>query len=313
VGSSEDPRHNDYWRREPDALASGSLDDLAPGFRAVRAYLVQKIHDDGYWLWLEDLGSHDQGPWSAEWYMGAARHLGAFNGAYAAGRPLPEAPWLSLGAELRWSAVAPEAGPGLELLACEDPEIWSGGPATLEAARVLHRFFREQDGFIAALDRLPRVLCHNDAMRANLFADVDPVPRDSTVAIDWALVGLGPLGGELAQLVIGSAIFGDLPASVLAEVEARLFAAYLEGLTDAGWKGDPDVVLFGYATVAVLRWGLLIPLWIDLSRQDGGEAMVESVWHRPAREVIGRLLSMAPTLARLAKQSRRLRSSVDRS
>jgi len=44
-----------------------------------------------------------------------------------------------------------------------------------------------------ALDRLPQVLSHNDAFRRNLF-----LKSERLLAVDWAFLGPGPVGAELA-------------------------------------------------------------------------------------------------------------------
>jgi Phosphotransferase enzyme family len=53
-----------------------------------------------------------------------------------------------------------------------------------------------------ALDRLPHVLGHNDAFLRNLF-----LRSERLLAIDWAFLGPGPVGAELAPLVTASVAF----------------------------------------------------------------------------------------------------------
>jgi hypothetical protein len=103
----DDPAHVFYWKREVLAYQSGLLDDLPEGLAAPRCYGVVNRGDGLLWLWLEDI-TDTRGPrWPLSCYGRAARHLGRFNGAYAMGRSLPNASWLSAGwlrATLAWSA-----------------------------------------------------------------------------------------------------------------------------------------------------------------------------------------------------------------
>jgi hypothetical protein len=52
----------------------------------------------------------------------------------------------------------------------------------------------------------------------------------------------------------------ELDAAVAADLGEAVIASYLQGLRDAGWIGDANLVRLGYAAHAVLRWGFL-PGW----------------------------------------------------
>jgi hypothetical protein len=58
------------------------------------------------------------------------------------------------------------------------------------------------------------------------------------------------VGEEIAPLIVWS----DLPDSDLHEIENAVLAAYMIGLREAGWDGDPRLVRCGYAATAVLRY-----------------------------------------------------------
>ena len=88
----DDPTHMGYWKREMLLYSSGLLDDLPAGLRAPRCYGCDEPVDGVVWLWLEHVREDGERAWPlARWAL-AARHLGRFNGAYLAGRPLPRAP-----------------------------------------------------------------------------------------------------------------------------------------------------------------------------------------------------------------------------
>jgi hypothetical protein len=79
-----------------------------------------------------------------------------------------------------------------------------------------------------------------------------------TVAYDRALVGVGPLGCDLGQLVPLSVHAQDVDPRRLPEVDAVAFPAYLAGLREASWAGAAALARFGYCACAALRYGLLL-------------------------------------------------------
>lgn len=64
---------------------------------APRCYGMVKRPDGSIWLWLEEIRDRFAAVWPLERYTVAARDIGAFNGAYLVGRPVPDHPWLSKG------------------------------------------------------------------------------------------------------------------------------------------------------------------------------------------------------------------------
>lgn len=117
------------------------------------------------------------------------------------------------------------------------------------------RIWDERADFLNALERLPQVFCHRDAFRRNLFLRPDYIDTDRLVAIDWAFAGPGAVGEELATLVLAGIAFFEVELSIMGDLEQVAFEAYLEGLRDAGWQGDPRIVRLDYAASAALRYG----------------------------------------------------------
>ena len=250
-----DPAHPSYWKREALLYGSGLLDALPTGFAAPRCYAVVE-HVGGIWLWLEEIVDRYGSRWPVAAYGAAARHLGRFNGAYLAGRPLPDQPWLSR------DYLRPRAernAPSWDRFAA-----WRGHPNIRRAwpgdlIDRVHRLWQERHRFLDALDRLPRTFCHNDADRRNLFARRAPDGTDETVAIDWAFAGIGAVGEDLPSLIVASAFRGlDIDLPDLPGLSRRCFDGYLAGLKEAGWTGDDQVVRFGYSAALALHYG---PFW----------------------------------------------------
>ncbi len=122
--------------------------------------------------------------------------------------------------------------------------------------------------FLHRLEQLPHTLCHGDTYPTN-FKSRRVGGNEQTVALDWALAHFGPVGYDLGLLAFGAYL--NLTASDLAEVDGALFAAYMTGLRDSGYEGDPAPVRFGYAASAVLIIALF-RLWMLYNDLTAGEA-----------------------------------------
>lgn len=201
--------------------------------------------DESIWLWLEDIADGEQ-EWPLEHYARAAQALGRFNGAFA-GR-VPDTPWLARG---RWGprAVTRPVFKSAGALIADDA-VWEQEtvrrvfPASTR--RRVQRAWAEHDRFWEAARRLPQTLCHHDAFRDNLLMRSAARGESEVVAIDWAMVGGGCLGADLAPLLCASVAHFAVPVNDSRALAEAVFAAYLGGLRDAGWDGEDDVVRFGY-------------------------------------------------------------------
>jgi len=81
--------------REILAYRSSLLAQLPGHLRAPRVLGIDENEEGADWLWLEDLTDLYTRRWPLEQFGMAARHLGAFNGAYLVSRALPTDPWLN--------------------------------------------------------------------------------------------------------------------------------------------------------------------------------------------------------------------------
>ena len=242
------------WDREADAYGSGLLETLPRGLVAPRCFAIDN-REASAWLWLEDI-TEGMLAWDVKRYALAARHLGRFNGEYLTGRPIPEFPWLSRAWLQNWVRYfTTSSGP---LLA--DDRVWARPPTadlfpeTLRAD--LRRLLAESDRWWRALDRLPLVFSHLDAFRANLLSRAGPHGVE-TVAVDWAVAGIAPLGAEVAQLVIASLFYHGDPADPT-ELASQCLDGYGQGLSDAGYRVSESDLQRAYVINAVARWGLII-------------------------------------------------------
>ena len=187
----------------------------------------------------------DDASWGLGDYAHAARQLGRFNGAYLEQRPLPAAEWLSRDWLRSWLAAGAAAIDELPRHRSH-PLVRRVYPPDLGTA--LADLWTRRESLLAALDRLPQVLCHHDAFRRNVFLRS---PR--LLAVDWAFLGVGPLGSELAPFVSASATLLGIERAHRDDLEQTAVAAYGQGLADAGWQGPHEQVRFGFAAASALR------------------------------------------------------------
>jgi thiamine kinase-like enzyme len=179
-------------------------------------------------------------------------------------------PWLSAGLLLQWCAALPAWAPRFSKFEWTS-SLWND----LRIRQLFPkpeknpflRLMQDREQFLAALDRLPQTICHKDAYPTNLMACQSVDGEEETVALDWALAGVGPLGEELAQLALGALNQAEDAEAV--DVGRTVFDGYLEGLTEMGWQGSADAVRFGFAASTALRMGLILLWTLEKAFQEG--------------------------------------------
>ncbi len=279
VGADES--HPSYWKREILIYQSGLLADLPEGLVAVRCLGVVEYPNQEFWIWLEDV---EDSTWVRQDYRLVAYHLGQFNGAYLAGRPIPHASWLSPGPVRLWLEWAePGIGEIETLSRLPINRLW------VDAAAIdrIRNLWAQREQLLCGLDSLPRTFCHHDALRRNLMLRPNRLAQRETVAVDWAAAGTGGVGVELEALIGGSAIMYEIPARELKDYEAVALAGYVAGLRQAGCEVDPDVVRFGFAAAAALHYGVgLACLHLSLLADEQQVQFRERFFARPRGELM---------------------------
>lgn len=275
LGGGDDMTHWNYWRREALLHASSLLAGLPPGLEAPRCYGVAERPGDVNWLWYEEIVDSYGGQWPGARYGLAARHLGRLSGAYVSRWQAADYPWLGRALLRQFSSgiafFAPWSTDAGRLAAAMQHPVFS----RLLAPRS-RDFFRicvlERERLLNALDRLPLTLGHQDAYPTNLMSRLDDHGQEVTVALDWGLAGVAPIGGDLAQLFIG--LFENATELDPAGAERLVVDGYLQGLRDSGWMGAEGEAIFGFHGTTVFRiiFLLLFALGEPLSRAMAGES-----------------------------------------
>jgi hypothetical protein len=292
------------------AYQSGLLDDLPGGLVAPRCFGVVEHPEEEFWIWMEEVRD-DIGPsWPLEHYGVAARNLGQFNGAYLTGQPLPDEPWLGKG-WLRWLLTRPEAAAGIAQLRDSLDHPLVRRFYTSDVSNGFFCLWAEREAFLDALDRLPQVFCHLDAFRRNLFTRRNADGDYRTVVADWSHAGIGAVGEEIAPLVIASGTLMEIEMAELPELDGIVFDGYLEGLRDAGWRGDPRAARFGYAAGAALRYGVANTGANVSMLMDGSQhARWEQVFGCPVEHVADLWMEAGRFMLSLADEARGLMGAL---
>jgi len=242
-----DPTHFAYWRRAADAAVSG-LVDTSPGLRAPRTV----VEEDGEGItlvqdWVEDTANSG---------LFCAHALGRF-----AATDLDEVPWLARG-QLRSRLGRVDRRGGWPTL------------ARTTVADVADHLWRHRERWLTELDALPRVAQHGDPTPPNLPGR----ELDEVVAVDWATLGLGPVGADLGYFLLSAreafeplldAYLMGLPEGIAdreqAALAARVTAVYT-ALTRAEWALARVAVGEG-ALAAKYRHPAVAPYLRSLQRQ----------------------------------------------
>ncbi len=183
--------------------------------------------------------------------QGRARQVGRWNGACAMTPDLRDEPWFVRQQYRSWLGWI------------DNEAAWHFPPHKNHLStgyRARHdQLWAEREWLYGVIERLPQVFSHQDCQRRNLFTRRGEDRHDELVAIDWAQCGLGPLGAELNHLVGMSALLLEWPPARVRELEAVAFENYLEGLREAGWLGNPEMIRLGFVAYLAAFVGCALP------------------------------------------------------
>ena len=263
---SADPRHWNYWRREAEAYRDNELrarlHDAGLGLPAAET----RETPSGIVLWLEDVPGRPGTQFELDDHAALARACGRWQAAPPAARPWSSRGFLrdhSTGRPVRWELLDDDAAWQRPLVR----ELWPDGLRAAWSALVAHR-----DELLALVERAPRTRCHLDLWVSNEIRR----PDGTFTLLDWAFTGDGAIGEDIGNH-IPDAVF-DLfwPADRLPELAETCTGSYLEGLAEAGWRGDPDQVRRTVLASGV-KYAWLLPLLLERASEEVHRAYHEQV------------------------------------
>ena len=193
-------------------------------------------------------------------------------------RSLPSAPWLdSNGARAYLAHVAPwvaqlQQHQHYPLVRRMYP------PAAVES---FLECWQNRETYLATLARLPQTLCHGDAQCSNLFLQVDAAGNREAVAVDWGGVGIQAIGYDINQMLGFSLATMEVAADQAPALDQAIFDGYLQGLQDAGWRGNPQLVRLGYTTTAFKSRSTCVYRFLSVVLGEDQNLLrkLEQIWH----------------------------------
>jgi hypothetical protein len=301
-----------YWKRELHFYQSSLPDTLPSGLSVPRCFQIVE-QPDGYWLWLEDVPDLYEGQWPISRFGLAARHLARFSGVYLAGADIPAYSWITQDKDLirQWEKQVTnlDAWAQIGQLRNRHHLVRRGWPDEILIG--MSHLWQERARFFEALEKLPKTLQHTDSGHRNLLARRGKGKHEETVAIDWALVGIGTIGEEIAPLVCATLMWFGIAATQVSELETVVFDGYIQGLRDAGWNGDPKLVRLGYVASASLRFGLLATWAPEIVTLDKNDQMNwEAMFGQPIEAIVDNYVELRRFVLALADEARSLMAIV---
>jgi hypothetical protein len=248
--TSTDPAHWNYWKREVEAYRGGITRAYAEaGIVAPEPLRIADRDDGGVEVWLPFLTGTPGMQWPVPRLAEFAYRLGLAQARWA-GR-VPDLPWLSRGWLAQYVAHGPAARQSPDLAIWCDPlaEAWPAADRATLADLWAHR-----DRVVAAAEAGPRTLCHLDVWPNNLI-DGDA----GMMLLDWAFVGSGGIGEDVANLIVDSVADGWIATSLLPEITSSCTERYVDGLRDGGWTGSPAAVRTAIAIAGAAKYCWLSP------------------------------------------------------
>jgi hypothetical protein len=238
------------WRAELGAWDPALSERLPDGLRVPKLYRLVDLGPDRIAVWMEDIDA-DPSPWSPSRFARAAELLGELAGNRSD-------PTLWAGSErppsygLQRYAGGP-ARAAIKIIA--DDATWRH--PVLAAHAALRGDLLELANRVPALLDLacsaPQALPHGDASPQNLLVPYGE--PDTFVAIDIAFQTPHAIGFDLAQLLVGLAHAGQLPATALPSVDAGLVPSFEAGTRKSPRPTDARDIETGYLTALALRSG----------------------------------------------------------
>lgn len=257
------PQHHNYWRREALLFESNLLDDLPGLTRAPIRYLVEEQQDGTVWLWME----HVKGQFAhtKEQFEFIAHQLGMFNAEYLITKAMPNEAWICRGWLKSWTTSSRMYAPSPEayLNRLQDEEVKS-------AWEWLQALTADLDEKLSSLERLPRVLAHQDLSHKNMLIEMTS-NYEQLVLMDWQFLSVSGIGEDLGKMFGVNVSLDVIPVDQYEAYRDSLFSSYIKGMREWGWQGNVELARYGYCLSTALRSVWEVPQLCSLSVQLDGD------------------------------------------
>ncbi|ANE48714.1 hypothetical protein SY83_03930 [Paenibacillus swuensis] len=253
--------HHNYWRREALVLESGVLREFPGSICATESYLVEEQQDGTIWLWMEYVKGEYAN--TVEQFSYIARQLGRFNGAYLSRiKMVPDHEWICRAWLNSWTTASRMYAPNMEayasrILADNEQSTWAWYQGILENI----------NSALDSLQRLPRVLAHQDLSQMNMLLVKKEASETQLVLIDWQFMSISGIGEDLGKLFGVNMSLGIIPPDQYITFQTSLYNAHLMGLRDIGWQGDEGLVRYGFCLSTALRSVWEVPQFFSILAQ----------------------------------------------
>ena len=172
--------------------------------------------------------------------------------------PIPDRPWFTRGRVRNWlDLAAPILDDLPRHLAGRTRRHW----LTPRQAEGVTALWRAREPMLAALDAYPAASATTMPFRATSSSRRNEQSR--SIGRSWGPV----LWAKRSCRSIGVSVqLMHVPPERMAELEGNVVAGYIEGLRDAGWRGEESLVRFGYGCATALWGGVsTVGMWPDIS------------------------------------------------
>jgi len=127
------------------------------------------------------------------------------------------------------------------------------------------------------------------------------------VAVDWGQAATGPIGGELACIVMQPIYwFNGVHPEQLRELDGIVFEGYMQGLRDMGWHGDQALARLGYTASITLRFafGIFNVEWA--ARNEPTRLFIESAIGHSIGEIADVMRGLRTYVVACAEEARQI-------